>query len=471
MTRVAEIADQWLGLCRKPPAFRASPVVTGNLPEPACVGSPEGRPGGPGAIRRGTRAALSGTKILIHNPQLLWFTLLAGLVVIVHLLAQVLIVFSSREEALLVLTFVAWLPAVFCLGFLLTGIIVSFSSWNDGTVSFIQRIALAKKYMVPLAGGSVIVTLAGIWLFCQPFLVRGMLFVRNPRWLISVDPFYEGVITSFVQTFAIELLTLFCLLFLLAGLMLSLSSKNGGRASFFQGLAMARPYLRALAGWSVVVALAGTLLYSACQFSDLLDPTWFQAFNSVPALARASGGFLLTVLSQFPFNFVLEPSQYIPLLQPGWDWWQISFALINTLILSAITVFLLVLTAFVVPLLVLEKKSLKESVWGSCALMKGLLGEVAACVLGLGIVIFAVSLMFLLFRFSGVGYEWLDSGSMYTSFSFPSSAWIAAALLYVLVLTSLTLVVATVGGIATLDLYRYAKSGRMPGSTEPELPA
>ena len=261
------------------------------------------------------------------------------------------------------------------------------------------------------------------------------------------------------------------MVFLLAGLTLSLSSKKDGPVSFFQGLTMAKKYLRSLTGWSVVVALAGTLLYIAYLFSYLLDSTWFQPYNIVSALSRTLPGFLLSVQSQFPFNFVLEPSQYVPFLQPGWDWWQISFALIDTLILSAITVFLFVLTLFVVPLLVLERKSLKEAVLGSFTLMKNIWGEVAACVLGLGMVVFAISLMYLLFQFSGVGYEWWDFGSMYTSFTFPSDAWIAAALLYVLAVSALAFVAATVGGIASLDLYRYAKTGQKPGSVETELPA
>jgi hypothetical protein len=65
--------------------------------------------------------------------------------------------------------------------------------------------------------------------------------------------------------------------------------------------------------------------------------------------------------------------------------------------------------------------------------------------------------MFLLFQFSGVDQVWWDAGQMYTSYTNPSDAWIAAGLLYVLALSSLVLVVATIGGIASLDLYTSAK--------------
>jgi hypothetical protein len=53
----------------------------------------------------------------------------------------------------------------------------------------------------------------------------------------------------------------------------------------------------------------------------------------------------------------------------------------------------------------------------------------------------------------------------------PSDAWIAAGLLYVLALSCFAFVVATVGGIAALDLYRYAKTGQRPVSSETRLPA
>ena len=119
----------------------------------------------------------------------------------------------------------------------------------------------------------------------------------------------------------------------------------------------------------------------------------------------------------------------------------------------------------------LERKSLKEAVLESCTLMKKIWSEVAACVLGLGMVLFTSSLVFLLFRFSGVDNVWWDGGQMYTSFTNPSDAWIALGLLYVLALFSLALIVATVGGIATRDLYTFAKTGQLPKSTEPEPPA
>jgi hypothetical protein len=460
MTWVSEIAEHWFGLCRKPPVFRASQADTVNLTEPAHEGSPDGRAGGPGTIRRGIGAALSGTKMLIHNRQLLWFSLLVGLVLAVNSIALCwLIVFPSSSEwrfffnpdsvrllPPLGLTFVAGLLTVFCLGFLLVDLVLSISSKKDSPVSFFQGFDRAKKYLVPLTGGSMVVALAGLQLFVHPFIVQGELFVHDPRWLLFIDPNSTHLLISLVQIFVIEFATLFCLVFLLAGLILSISSKEEGPVLFFQGLTKAKKYSRPLTGWSVVVALAGSLIFIYSEYSYLLSRVIWQS--------------LITVLNQFPFNFILNyhlpPAPFIALLPPGL-WGGLSIAVGDTLILSAINVLLFVLTLFVVPLLVLERKSLKEAVLGSFILMKKIWGEVAACILCLGIVVLAASLMFLLFQFSGVDQVWWDAGQMYTSYTNPSDAWIAAGLLYVLALSSLVLVVATIGGIASLDLYTSAK--------------
>jgi hypothetical protein len=53
----------------------------------------------------------------------------------------------------------------------------------------------------------------------------------------------------------------------------------------------------------------------------------------------------------------------------------------------------------------------------------------------------------------------------------PNGTWFALGLLYDLALFSIAFVVATVGGIAALDLYTSAKTGQMPKSAETEPPA
>jgi hypothetical protein len=374
MAHLSGIARHWLGLCRKPPLVRTLPIVTSNPPEAACDGRPDG--GGTGTIRRGVGSAVSGMKTLIHNPQLLWFSLLIGLVLAGHIFAQ-------------------WV------------------------------------------------------LYTHSYSVQELLIGDSP---------FAYVLSSFLLTFVVEIPTVFCLVFLLAGLTLSLSPENGSRVSFFHGLARAKKYVRPLTGWSVVVALAGTLLFIAGQNSYLLS-TWFPPFSMIPTLWSALWDFLYNVLGQSPFNYVFyHPDFY--LLPPGEAWgieWVFKYVLTQTLILSAINMLLFVLTWFVIPLLVLERMSLMDAVSGSFGRMKKIWGEVVACAFSLGMVLFMVSLTYLIFpEVTGI----LARDITWRA----GDAWIAAGSLYMLALAGFAFIIATVGGIAALYLYTSVKTGQMPES-------
>ncbi|MCX6684047.1 MAG: DUF6159 family protein, partial [Methanoregula sp.] len=127
---------------------------------------------------------------------------------------------------------------------------------------------------------------------------------------------------------------------------------------------------------------------------------------------------------------------------------------------------LFVLTPFVVPLVVLGQKTLREAVVGSFVMMKKTWAEVATCALFLGIIVSGVFLTHLLIQaVSGIvdPYE--------TVIFHPPDTWIALALLYDLGLLIVAFVVATIGGIAVRDLYISAKTGQKPGPAETELPA
>jgi hypothetical protein len=359
MTRMSEIAENWFGLCRKPPVFRASQGNIVILPEPAHEGRPDGGAGGPGTIRRGIGAAMAGTKTLIHNPHLLWFALFAGLV---------------------------------------------------------------------LAGNIV---------------VQGVLYYIN--WIM-------GGIVWLLLRFFIEFATLFCLVFLLAGLVLSISSKKEGSASFFVELAGAKKYLKAIFVWSFVLALTGMLLDRIFFYPG----GFFWPFES----------FLISLLNQYPFTLNLNPSTFAEI--PGYGgrsllFWTYPYGLMEALIFSVINLLLFILTAFVVPLIVLEHKTIRGAVVGSFAMMKKIWIEVASCAVVLGIVIFVVFLMYLLIQ---------ATHGMVTPpnllYARPTDTWIAVGLLYYFVLFSVAFVVATVGGIAALELYTSEKSRQiMAGSAQP----
>ncbi|PKL58068.1 MAG: hypothetical protein CVV34_04255, partial [Methanomicrobiales archaeon HGW-Methanomicrobiales-5] len=361
MTRLLEIAEHWFGLCPKAPVFRASQTGIVNFPEPAHEGPPDGGAGGSGTIRRGIEAALTGTKTLARNRQLLWFAFLAGLVLAGNTLCQ-------------------------------------------GALSYLD-------------------------------------------WIMS-----DEIVLRIVLRFSIEFATLFCLVFLLVGLALSLSSKKEGSASFFVELAGAKKYVKVIFLWSFVLALAGMLLYRIFLYPG----GFFWPLSS----------YFIGTLNQFPFTLNLNPSTFSEI--PGYGgrsllFWAYPYGFEDALTFSGINLLLFILTAFVVPFIVLGQKSLQEAVVGSFALMKKTWVEVAACAVFLGIIVFGVFLTYLLVQ---AAHGMVTPPSLL--YARPTDAWIALGLLYYLALFSIAFVVATVGGIAAVDLYSSAKTGQLPGSAEME---
>ena len=349
MTFLSTVSDFWFGLCRKPPVVRIS---QGGIDDPAnrvYAGLPEGGAGGPGAILRGLGAARSGMKTLFHNRQLLWFALLAGLV---------------------------------------------------------------------LAGNT---------------LCQGALCYLD--WVLS-----DEIALRFFLHFILGFATLFCLVFLLAGLALTLSSKKEGQASFFTDLAGAKNYGTAIFLWSFILALAGMLLDSIFFTPDGL-------FWPVSSL-------LISTLTQFPFTLTLNPSTFSEI--PGYGgrsllFWTYPYGFLYALVFSAITLLLFILTAFVVPLIVLEHKTIPEAVVGSFALMKRTWVEVTSCTVFLGIIVSVVFFTYLLVQ---AAHGMVTPHNLL--YARPTDTWVVLGLLYYLVLFSVVFVVATVGGIAALDLYRDA---------------
>ena len=375
MTPVSETAEYWFGLCRKPPAVHPLQMSFGIPAEFAHEGLPNGGGGGSG-IRRGIGAAISGTRTLNRNRQLLWFTLLAGLV---------------------------------------------------------------------LAGNTV------------GFAV-----------LPSIDRIMQtDIIVWLVLNFLIEFATLFCLVFLLAGLFLSISPKKEGSASFFAELAMAKKYMKPIFLWSVVLALAGMLLVIIFSYV----PSWFATPELLSFYRNGFGSFysfLASTLSQFPFNLTPYPPTAIFTEVPGYGGRSLLLGiypgLAEAMIFSAINLILFILTPFVVPFIVLEQKTLGEAVVGSFAMIKKTWAGVVACVVFLGVVVYGVFLMYLLVQAARVMVTPPELAYIYR----PTDTWFALGLLYDLALFSIAFVVATVGGIAALDLFRDAKSTQMPESAETE---
>ncbi|MEN6395305.1 MAG: hypothetical protein ABFC78_02345 [Methanoregula sp.] len=372
MNRVSEIAEHRFGLCRKPPVIQTLQTGICMPTEPVCEGPPGGG-GGSGTITRGIGAALTGMRTLVRHRQLLWFTVLAGLVLVGNIIAQ---------------------------GAL------SYITWTRGSS------------------------------------------LGETGWVI---------LNSIIEFF-----TLFFLVFLLAGLVLSISSKRDGPASFFEGLCGAKKYIKAIIVWSVILALSGMLIFSIYFYS----PDWLPRNNLFTHIPGTLFGSLLHPLMEFPFNPTLTPWTFfnpshvggIPLTS-----WLYPSGIAQTLVFSEVNLLLFILTPFIVPFIILDQKSLREAAVGSFNLMKKNWVETAACALFLGVVACGVFLTYLLVQ-AASGLVTPDAAVTIR----PENTWIVLGLVYDSVLFFFTMVMATVGGIAALELYTSAKSRQIAAeSTEP----
>ena len=264
----------------------------------------------------------------------------------------------------------------------------------------------------------------------------------------------------FVLNMIIEFATLFCTVFLLMGLVLSISSKKEGHASFFEGLTGAKKYIKAIFVWSVVLALAGMMLFSIYFYSY----DWLPRNHLFLNILGTLNGWV-NLLIEYPFNPTLthifsDPSRYGGLSLTSWIY---PSGIIQALIFSVINLLLFILTPFVVPFIAVEQKTIREAVVGSFTMMKKNWDDAAACVVFLGVVAFGVFLTYLLIQ-AASGMVTPDNVVTIR----PENTWIALALVYDSALFCFAIVMATVGGIAALDLYTSAKSRQITAeSTEP----
>ena len=90
MTRVSETAEYWFGLCRKPLAFHTAPALMEFDPETVHPAQPRGRgsAGSSGRVRHGIGIATGSIRTLFGEKRLLWFSLLAGLVIFFLFVAE-----------------------------------------------------------------------------------------------------------------------------------------------------------------------------------------------------------------------------------------------------------------------------------------------------------------------------------------------------------------------------------------------
>ncbi|HRY74941.1 MAG TPA: hypothetical protein P5217_01530 [Methanoregulaceae archaeon] len=259
-----------------------------------------------------------------------------------------------------------------------------------------------------------------------------------PRWLVLT------FCTGFFATFSINVL--------MAGLLLCLSPVKGRAVLFREGLSRVKAYLRPLADWSVILALWCTALFALLPFLG---------YCAIPYPGFSVLSPLTAVADIFPFRFIFLPELYH--IGPIGGTYAMLYALTSTITMAALVLFLTVITLFVMPLLVLENRSLPEAVAGSFHLVKKLLAETLTVLLTVGVALIAASLLSLFFE---VLYRFVAPEMQL--FWYPGHGWVAAGVLFMLLLSALAFTGWTVAGIATMNLYRYAKTGRVSGDPEGE---
>ena len=81
MNLISSIADWWLGLCPKTPAFHTAPAVLMASSETIHPAQPDGNGSADrsGRIRQGIRIAAGSLKTMVRERQMLWFSLISGL--------------------------------------------------------------------------------------------------------------------------------------------------------------------------------------------------------------------------------------------------------------------------------------------------------------------------------------------------------------------------------------------------------
>ncbi len=129
-----ERARKNTGWCPNTPTVRTAPVILVSDPAADYSLDPAGGAGGSERIYRGAHIAMGSFKTLMDNKKLLWFSFLAGMVMVFLFTAEFFLHVlgtypypAIAYPATLVLIFGVELITILCINFLLAGLIVKLS--------------------------------------------------------------------------------------------------------------------------------------------------------------------------------------------------------------------------------------------------------------------------------------------------------------------------------------------------------
>jgi hypothetical protein len=208
MTMVSEDLQEWLGLCRKPPVVQVMQPGFGFPAGNTFAGTPDGSGGsGSGSVRRGIGAAISGMKTLCQNRQLLWFALLAALVLAGNAIGHAAFWYLDRflqPDTAGLSTLIYYLQdfflafaTLFLLVFLLAGLLLGTSAKAGTPASFFAGLTQAKKYLGALLVWSLVLALAALLLDRAYVYITGW-FPYQLHFIYTIgDGFFVDTIQQF----------------------------------------------------------------------------------------------------------------------------------------------------------------------------------------------------------------------------------------------------------------------------------
>ncbi|MBN1431194.1 MAG: hypothetical protein JW931_00300 [Methanomicrobiaceae archaeon] len=155
-----------MGWCPNTAMMQTAAVLPSEKPE--IVHNP--RPDGGGKrIARGAGIATRSIKTLFSNRKLLWYPLLAGLVILFMFAAELLLMIYSGSYSYwslgyktgLVLTFAIEIASIFGLNLIMAGIVLCLYDSQAGPATVRKGLSLAKCHLKPVAEWSFLMALAG----------------------------------------------------------------------------------------------------------------------------------------------------------------------------------------------------------------------------------------------------------------------------------------------------------------------
>ncbi|ADN34830.1 hypothetical protein Mpet_0049 [Methanolacinia petrolearia DSM 11571] len=231
---------------------------------------------------------------------------------------------------------------------------------------------------------------------------------------------------GFVLTFVVELIFFFCLNYIFAAIVIDISKNPENPGAVRKSLYSAKNYLKTIAGWSVILAVVATAIYAF-----VLQQPWHA--HLYPALG--------TTMFQIPFVY------YVPILPLA------TVTAVIEKILVAVPLF--VLTLYVIPLLVLEKRSLSGAIAGLAGFFRRTWIEIIVCFLIFATVVVGITLLSPLICMTPlfVDYDY----HFFAEYAIPMAA---ICFLFLALLWTAAASVFTTTGIAAVDLYKLGKKGR-----------